>query len=99
MSDDCLTALSAHAKKRAAWTARTLAHPVDPVPRPVLRRLLPPLAAMVVLLTAGAALLLVQLHQGQLAANLQHLAALVSDDLRVSLAEQVSLNTSPIMMR
>ncbi|WP_295456184.1 EAL domain-containing protein [uncultured Thiodictyon sp.] len=90
MSDACLTASSTPTKKRTPWTALKFARRVDPAPRPVLRRLLPPLAAMVVLLTAGAAVLLVELHQGQLAANLQHLASLVSDDLRVSLAEQVS---------
>ena len=77
-------------KKRGFGTVPARPHPLDSAPKPVLRRLLPPLAVMVVLLTVGAGVLLLELHQNQLNANLQHLVTLVSDDLRVSLAEQAT---------
>jgi diguanylate cyclase (GGDEF)-like protein/PAS domain S-box-containing protein len=45
---------------------------------------------MVLLLIAGAGALLLELHRNQLRTNLQYLNALVSDALRVTLAEQAA---------
>ena len=61
---------------------------VDASPKPLLRRLLPPLAAMVVLLTVGAAALLWQQHQRQLDATVANGAAELAGDLRVILEQQ-----------
>jgi len=58
---------------------------VDASPKPVLRRLLPPLAAMVILLMVGAGAILYQQHQHQLAEEIAADISDVSGDLRVAL--------------
>ena len=60
----------------------------DASPRPVLRRLLPPLAAMVVLLAAGAGMLLWQQHRQRLTVESAVDTADVLGDLRVALDQQ-----------
>jgi len=63
---------------------------VDASPKPVLRRLLPPLTAMVILLMAGAGALLWQQHRQRLAADIAAQIATVSRELRVDLDNQAA---------
>ncbi len=57
-------------------------------PKPVMRRLLPPLAVMVFLLLGGAGLLLFRQHQQWLAAEIADQVADAAGDLRVVLDQQ-----------
>jgi len=61
---------------------------VDASPKPVLSRLLPPLALMVVLLMAGAGALLWRQHQQQLTESIANRASEVSRNLRIVLNQQ-----------
>jgi hypothetical protein len=61
---------------------------VDASPKPVLRRLLPPLTAMVIVLIAGAGMLLWQQHQQRLAGEIAADIHDASGDLRVALDQQ-----------
>jgi hypothetical protein len=63
---------------------------VDASPKPVLRRLLPSLGGMVILLMAGAAALLWHQHRHQMADEVAADTADVVGDLRGALAEQSS---------
>ncbi len=72
---------------------------VNASPKPVLRRLLAPLTAMVVLLLTGTATLLWRQNQQWLAANVAADTADVAAELRVSLAQQtarLSASVQPI---
>ncbi len=62
----------------------------DASPKPVLRRLLPPLMALVILLTAGAGALLWRQHQHQMAMGIADLASDVSGYLHAALDQQAS---------
>jgi PAS domain S-box-containing protein len=63
---------------------------VDASPKPVLRRLLPPLVAMVILLMAGAGALLWQQQSQRLAADIAAQIATASRELRVDLDNQAA---------
>ncbi|MBK5964371.1 hypothetical protein CCR95_09815 [Thiocystis minor] len=63
---------------------------IDSRPKPVLRRLLPPLTAMVLLLMAGAVALLWQQHRQQLNVTTANTLAQVSGDLRAALKQQAA---------
>ncbi|AFL72747.1 response regulator [Thiocystis violascens] len=71
-------------------TALAFIRRVDTAPKPVLRRLLPPLAAMVLLLFVGTGTLLWKQHQKQLARTSTHLAAQVTGELSASLELQAA---------
>ena len=62
----------------------------DPTPKPVLRRLMLPLTAIVVLLTVSGLILLWQQHQSQLKSQIDVNIDDVAGDLRVSLDQQAS---------
>ncbi|WP_200154652.1 ATP-binding protein [Chromatium okenii] len=64
-------------------TRRRLANP-----KPILRRLLPPLAIILLLLTAGTSTVLWQQHQYQISASLTVLSAQISNDFRAVLTQQ-----------
>jgi PAS domain S-box-containing protein len=63
---------------------------VDASPRPVLWRLLPPLAGMVILLMAGTGAILFQQHQRQVAAEIAADTSDVFGDLSVALGQEAS---------
>jgi len=72
---------------------------VDASPKPVLRRTLPSLAAMVILLIVGAWILLWQQHQQQLAGEITANISEVSGDLRTIMDQQafgLSMAVQPI---
>ncbi len=71
-------------------TALAVTRRVDASPKPVLRRLLPPIAAMVVLLMAGAGAFLWQQHQRHRVEAVANRASEVSGDLRATLEQQAS---------
>ena len=71
-------------------TVFAIPHRVVASPKPVMRRLLPPLMALVILITAGAGALLWQQHQHQLAAGVANLATDVSGYLHAALEQQAS---------
>ena len=71
-------------------TVFALPHPAVASPKPVLRRLLPPLMALVFLLMVLAGALLWQQHQRQLAAGVANLASDVSGYLHAALEQQAS---------
>jgi two-component system, sensor histidine kinase and response regulator len=60
----------------------------DPCPKPVLRRLLPPLAFMVVVMTIGAGALLWQQYRQRLEEDLAGFASDVKRQIRISLEQQ-----------
>ena len=62
----------------------------DVSPKPVLRRLFPPLMALVILLTTGSGALLWRQHQHQLATGIADLASDVSGYLHAALDQQAS---------
>jgi len=63
-------------------------------PKPILRRLLPPLAVMVTLLLAGAGVLLWQQHQQRLAVEIAADIAEAAGDLRTTLDQQAAILTA-----
>ena len=72
---------------------------VDASPKPVLRRMLPSLAAMVILLIVGAWVLLWQQHQQQLAGEIAANISEVSGDMRTVMDQQafgLSMAVQPI---
>ena len=72
---------------------------VDALPKPVLRRMLPSLAAMVILLIVGAWVLLWQQHQQRLAGEIASNISEVSSDLRTIVDQQafgLSMAVQPI---
>jgi PAS domain S-box-containing protein len=58
--------------------------------RPVMRRLLPPLAAMVILMTSGAGVLLWRQHRQRLAEEVAGTVRDLADDLRTALSMQAA---------
>ncbi len=85
-------------KVRGLWKAIT--GRVDAAPKPVLRRLLPPLAVMVALLTVGTGALLWQQQRRWLADEVAAGAAVVSRELRVDLENQaggLTMTLQPIV--
>lgn len=68
----------------------SLTRRVDVSPKPVLRRLLPSLTVMIILLMAGTGLLLYQQHQQWLANEITTDISAVSGDLRATLEQQTS---------
>ena len=62
----------------------------DAAPKPVMRRLLPPLAAMVLLMTSGAVALLYQQHRQRLAVEIATDISDVSYNLRVAMDQQAA---------
>ncbi len=72
---------------------------VDTSPKPVLRRMLPSLAAMVILLIVGAWVILWQQHQQQLAGEIAANISEVSSDMRTVVDQQafgLSMAVQPI---
>jgi PAS domain S-box-containing protein len=65
--------------------------PVAPSPKPLMRRLLPPLAATLGLLLAGALALLWQQHRQRLAAEIATDLTEISGDLRAAIGQQVAV--------
>jgi len=63
---------------------------VDAAPKPVMRHLLPPLAAILIVLLAGVGTLLWQQHQQQLAKTVAAEIAAISRELQVDLDNQAS---------
>ncbi|HAX92033.1 MAG TPA: hypothetical protein DCY07_07495 [Rhodospirillaceae bacterium] len=80
--------------------AFVISRSVDDAPKPVLRRLLPPLAAIVIFLTLGAGVLLWQQYQSHLVQKVKRISAEVSGDLHMMLDQQavgLSMAVQPII--
>ncbi|MFO7534390.1 MAG: response regulator [Kiritimatiellia bacterium] len=65
-------------------------HHLDTSPKPILRRLLPPLVVMMLFVTVGSATLLFQQHRQRLAKELAADSKEISSDLRAALKHQAS---------
>jgi PAS domain S-box-containing protein len=69
-------------------STRLIGYRINVSPKPILRRLLPPLAALVILLIAGAWALLYQQHRQRLAEEISAGISDVSGELHVALDQQ-----------
>jgi len=73
-----------------------LSRPVDPMPRPVLRKLLPTMAVALLLLTSSAVLLLWHTYSDNLDERLNSLHASISSEFQIDLKNELSLMESSI---
>ena len=74
-----------------------LSRPVDPMPRPVLKRLLPTMAIALLLLTSAAVLLLWRTYSDNLDERLNSLHASISAEFHLDLRNELSLIESSIV--